>query len=139
MVEDTAEDKLDLVVTKEISRFTRNTLDSIQFTRQLLNDGVGVFFQTDNSNTFDEDSELCLSIMSSIAHDELCELSSHVKFGRHQTIKQNVVLGNSQIFGYQKDNKRIVIGEKQATMVIELYELYATDEYPMKQIETICW
>ena len=65
MVDDAEAGKFDLVITKEISRFARNTLDSIQYTRQLLNAGVGVFFQNDNINTFDEDSELRLSIMSS--------------------------------------------------------------------------
>ncbi len=139
MVEDAAEGKFDLIITKEISRFARNTLDSIQYTRQLLSAGVGVFFQNDNINTFDEDSELRLSIMSSIAQDELRKLSSRVKFGHQQAIKQNVVLGNNRIFGYRKDNRRLVIDEEQAVMVRELFELYATDEYSMKQIETIFW
>ena len=139
MVEDAAEDKFDLIITKEISRFARNTLDSIQYTRQLLSAGVGVFFQNDNINTFDEDSELRLSIMSSIAQDELRKLSSRVKFGHQQAIKDNVVLGNSRIFGYIKDGGRLVIDEEQAVMVRELFELYATDEYSMKQIETIFW
>ncbi|MCD7782563.1 MAG: recombinase family protein [Firmicutes bacterium] len=139
MIDDAAEDKFDLIITKEISRFARNTLDSIQFTRQLLSDGVGVFFQNDNINTFDDDSELRLSIMSSIAQDELRKLSSRVKFGHQQAIKSSVVLGNSRIFGYRKDDGRLVIDEKEAVMVRELFELYATDEYSMKQIETIFW
>ena len=139
MVDDAAEDKFDLIITKEISRFARNTLDSIQYTRQLLSSGVGVFFQNDNINTFDEDSELRLSIMSSIAQDELRKLSSRVKFGHQQAIKQSVVLGNSRLFGYRKDNKRLVIDVKQAVMVRELFTLYATDDYSMKQIETIFW
>lgn len=139
MVDDAAEDKFDLIITKEISRFARNTLDSIQYTRQLLSSGVGVFFQNDNINTFDEDSELRLSIMSSIAQDELRKLSSRVKFGHQQAIKQSVVLGNSRLFGYRKDNKRLVIDEEQAVMVRELFTLYATDDYSMKQIETIFW
>ena len=139
MIDDAAEDKFDLIITKEISRFARNTLDSIQFTRQLLSDGVGVFFQNDNINTFDEDSELRLSIMSSIAQDELRKLSSRVKFGHQQAIKNNVVLGNNRIFGYRKENKRLVIDEDQAPMVRELFELYATGEYSMKQIETLFW
>ncbi len=139
MVDDAAEDKFDLIITKEISRFARNTLDSIQFTRQLLACGVGVFFQNDNINTFDEDSELRLSIMSSIAQDELRKLSSRVKFGHQQAIKQNVVLGNSRIFGYVKDGGRLVIDEEQAVMVRELFELYASDQYSMKQIETLFW
>ena len=139
MIDDAAGDKFDLVITKEISRFARNTLDSIQFTRKLLNSGVGVFFQNDNINTLDEDSELRLSIMSSIAQDELRKLSSRVKFGHQQAIKGKVVLGNSRIFGYVKDGGRLVIDEAEAIMVRELFELYATDQYSMKQIENIFW
>ncbi len=139
MVDDATLGKFDLIITKEISRFARNTLDSISFTRQLLASGVGVFFQNDNINTFDEDSELRLSIMSSIAQDELRKLSSRVKFGHQQAIKSNVVLGNSRIFGYRKDGGRLVIEEDEAVMVRELFELYATDKYSMKQIETIFW
>ena len=100
---------------------------------------MGVFFQNDNINTFDEDSELRLSIMSPIAKDELRKLSSRVKFGHQQAIKQNVVLGNDRIFSYRKENKRLVIDEEQAAMVRELFELYATDQYSMKQIETVFW
>lgn len=139
MVEDAAGNKFDLVITKEISRFARNTLDSIRFTRELLSHGVGVFFQNDNINTLDEDSELRLSIMSSIAQDELRKLSSRVKFGHQQAIKKSVVLGNSRIFGYRKDNKRLVIDEEEAQMVRELFTLYASGNYSMKQIEKIFW
>ena len=139
MIEDASQDMFDLIVTKEISRFARNTLDSIQFTRQLLSYGVGVFFQNDNINTLDEDSELRLSIMSSIAQDELRKLSSRVKFGHQQAIKDKVVLGNSRIFGYHKDGGRLVIDEEQAAMVRELFDLYATGAYSLKQIETIFW
>ena len=139
MVEDAEAGRFDLVITKEISRFARNTLDSIQYTRQLLRAGVGVFFQNDNINTFEEDSELRLAIMSSIAQDELRKLSSRVKFGHQQAIKQGVVLGNSRIFGYTKNNGRLVIDEEQAPMVRELFTLYATDQYSMKQLETLFW
>lgn len=139
MIDDAKEGKFDLIITKEISRFARNTLDSIQFTRQLLSDGVGVFFQNDNINTFDEDSELRLSIMSSIAQDELRKLSSRVKFGHRQAIKNNVVLGNNRIFGYKKMNKRLVVDENEAPMVRELFELYSADKYSMKDIEKIFW
>lgn len=139
MVEDAKAGKFDYVLTKEITRFARNTLDSIQYTRELLSNGVAVFFQNDNINTLDEDSELRLTIMSGIAQDELRKLSSRIKFGHQQAIKNNVVLGNSRIFGYRKDAKRLVIDEAEAAMVRELFELYATDEYSMKQIEQIFW
>ena len=139
MVEDGRAGLFDLIITKEITRFARNTLDSIQYTRELLNAGVGVFFQTDNINTLDEDSELRLTIMSGIAQDELRKLSSRVKFGHQQAIKNSVVLGNSRIFGYRKDDGRLVIDEDEAPMVRELFELYATGEYSMKQIENLFW
>lgn len=139
MIDDAAEDRFDLVITKEISRFARNTLDSIQFTRKLLSCGVGVFFQNDNINTFDEDSELRLSIMSSIAQEELRKLSSRVRFGHQQAMSKSVVLGNGRIFGYQKQDKHLVIDETEAPMVRELFELYASDRYSMKQIEAMFW
>lgn len=139
MISDAKDHMFDLIITKEISRFARNTLDSIQFTRELLGYGVGVFFQNDNINTLDEDSELRLAIMSSIAQDELRKLSSRVRFGHQQAIKNSVVLGNSRIFGYNKENGKLVIDEKQAQMVRELFQLYASDQYSMKQIENIFW
>ena len=139
MVEDGKNGDFDLIITKEITRFARNTLDSIQYTRELLSNGVAIFFQSDNINTLDEDSELRLTIMSGIAQDELRKLSSRVKFGHQQAIKSGVVIGNSRIFGYKKENKRLVIDEKEAPMVRELFELYATDQYSMKQIEGIFW
>ena len=139
MISDAKAGLFDLVITKEITRFARNTLDSIQYTRDLLSYGVGVFFQNDNINTLDEDSELRLTLMSGIAQEELRKLSSRIKFGHQEAIKKNVVLGNSRIFGYRKDNKRLVIDEKEAEMVRELFTLYATDQYSMKQIEDIFW
>ena len=137
MIADAKAGLFDLIITKEISRFARNTLDSLQYTRELLNHGVGIFFQNDNINTLDEDAELRLTIMSSIAQDELRKLSSRVKFGHQQAIKSSVVLGNSRIFGYKKEDKRLVIDESQAPMVRELFRLYASGEYSMKQLETL--
>ena len=139
MIDDGESGCFDLIITKEITRFARNTLDSIQYTRRLLSAGVGVFFQNDNINTLDEDSELRLTIMSGIAQDELRKLSSRVKFGHQQAIKNSVVLGNSRIFGYVKDGGRLVIDETEAPMVRELFTLYATGDYSMKQIETLFW
>ena len=135
MVEDAKAGMFDLIITKEISRFARNTVDSLQYTRLLLRHGVCVYFQNDNINTADFDSELRLTIMSSIAQDELRKLSSRVKFGHQQAIKSGVVLGNSRIFGYRKQDKKLVLDEEQAPMVKQLFEMYATDEYSLKQLE----
>ncbi len=135
MMADAKEGLFDLIITKEISRFARNTLDSLQYTRELMTLGIGVYFQNDNINTLDEDSELRLTIMASIAQDEIRKLSSRVKFGHQQAIKSNVVLGNSRIFGYKKNKKHLVIDETQAPMVRDLFRLYATGQYSMKQLE----
>ena len=59
-----------------------------------------------------------------------------MKFGHQQAIKQSVVLGNSRIFGYTKRDGRLIVDEEEAVMVRELFELYATDQYSMKQLET---
>ena len=139
MVADGRAGRFDLILTKEITRFARNTLDSIRYTRELLSAGVGVFFQNDGINTLDEDSELRLTIMSGIAQDELRKLSSRVKFGHQQAIKNSVVLGNSRIFGYRKDAGRLVIDRTEAPLVRELFELYATGEYSLKRLETLFW
>ena len=75
MIESATLGKIDLILTKEISRFSRNTLDSIKYTQELLSNGVGVHFLSDNINTFQPDSELRLTIMSSIAQEDIRKLS----------------------------------------------------------------
>ena len=134
MIADAEAGKFDLIITKEITRFARNTLDSIQYTRKLLSHGVGVFFQNDNINTFEEDSELRLTIMSGIAQDELRKHSSRVKFGHKQAVKKGVVLGCNNLFGYTWKDKRLYINEDEAHIVRELFELYATGGHSTKSI-----
>ena len=111
MLEDAKNGKFDMLITKEITRFARNTLDSIQYTRQMLSWGVCVWFQNDNINTIDEDSELRLTIMAGVAQDEVRKLSNRVKFGHKQSIKNGVVLGNSRIYGYDKKDGKLTINE----------------------------
>lgn len=137
MISDAEEGKFDLIITKEITRFARNTLDSIQFTRRLLSHSVGVFFQNDNINTFEEDSELRLTIMSGIAQDELRKHSSRVKFGHKQAVKKGVVLGCNNLFGYTWADKRLYINENEAKIIKELFELYATGEHSTKSIANL--
>ena len=76
--------ELDLLITKEISRFARNTLDSIYYTRELKKHGVGVIFLNDNINTLEPDAELRLTIMSSIAQEESRKTSDRVKWGQKE-------------------------------------------------------
>ena len=134
MIEDAKLHKFDFIVTKEISRFSRNTLDSIKYTQELLKNGVGVLFQSDNINTFMPDSELRLTIMSSIAQDEVRKISERVKFGFKRSIENGVVLGNDRILGYKKDNGKLVIDEKEAKIVREIFDMYATQNLGIRTI-----
>ena len=103
MVDDAKKGIFDLILTKEISRFSRNTVDSIQYTQELLSYGVGINFINDNINTFDSDSELRLTIMSSIAQEEVRKLSERVRFGYKRSIEKGIVPGNDNFYGYRKN------------------------------------
>ncbi len=135
MIEDGKNGKFDLILTKEVSRFARNTIDSLTYTRELLRAGVGVFFQNDNLCTLDTDSELRLTIMSSIAADEVRKMSERIRWGHKKSIENGTVMGNSRIFGYDKDNCRLVINEKEAEMVRLIFELYATGKHSGRTLE----
>lgn len=128
MITDSKKGKFDLILTKEVTRFARNTLDSISYTQKLLENGVGVYFQSDNINTIMPDSELRLTIMASVAQDEVRKLSERVKFGFSRSVEKKRVLGNNNIFGYRKDKTKLVIQEDEAQMIRELFELYAKGE-----------
>ena len=125
MIEDAKRHKFDLILTKEISRFSRSTLDSIMYTQELLANGVGVYFLNDNINTILPDSELRLIMMSSIAQDEVRRLSERVSFGMKRSIDNGVVLGCSNIYGYVKDKGKLVIDEEQAEMIKIIFDRYA--------------
>ncbi len=139
MIEDGKDGQFDLILTKEVSRFARNTIDSLTYTRDLLRYGVGVFFQNDNICTIDTDSELRLTIMSSIAADEVRKLSERVRWGHKRSIENGVVMGNSRIFGYDKCDKKLVINEPEAEMVRFIFETYATGEYSTRKIEDMIY
>ena len=134
MIEDAENGRFDLIVTKEISRFARNTLDSIGYTRALLRHGVGVFFQNDNINTFDKDAELRLTIMSSIAQDEVRKLSERTRFGFKRAQENSVLLGQNNLFGYNKVDGRLEIVEPEAAIVREVFERYVAGGLGLRAI-----
>ncbi len=136
MIEDARSGKFDLIVTKEISRFSRNTLDSIKYTRELLSYGVAVLFVNDNINTAMPDSELRLTIMASMAQDEIRRLSERVKFGMNRAIERGEILGNDLLYGYKKDKDTGVLNiiEEEAKVVRRIYELYAVEELTLSKI-----
>ena len=125
MLRDAKLGKIDMIITKEISRFARNTLDSIQYTRELLSYGVCVWFQNDGINTIDDDSEFRLTIMAGVAQDEIRKLSSRVKFGHAQSIKNGVVLGH-RMYGYSNKQGKLELIPEEADMVRMVFRDYAS-------------
>ena len=127
MIKDAKNGKFNLILTKEISRFSRNTVDSIKYTQELLSYGVGVFFLNDNINTFDSDSELRLTIMSSIAQDEIRKLSERIRFGYKRSIEKGVVSGNDNFYGYKKNKGKLVIVEEEAELIRLIFNEYSKE------------
>lgn len=116
----------DLIITKEISRFARNTLDSIYYTRELKKHGVGVIFMNDNINTLDGDAELRLAIMSSIAQEESRKTSERVKWGQKRQMEQGVVFGRSML-GYDVKNGKMTINEEGAKIVRLIFHKFVNE------------
>ncbi len=125
--------EFDLIITREVSRFARNTVDTLQYTRDLKRWGVEVFFINDNIKTFDGDGELRLTIMATLAQDESRKTSIRVKAGQQTSMNNGVFYGNGNILGYNRvqtiieGNKKKVdfyINSEQAKAVRLIYEMY---------------
>ena len=134
MIRDAKAGLFDFIITKEISRFSRSTLDSIKYTQELLENGVGVFFQNDNINTLDTDSEFRLVIMAGVAQDEVRKLSERLKFGFRQAIKNGHVLGNDKLYGYDKKDCVMTINKEEAEIVRIIFDLYANHRLGTRKI-----
>lgn len=137
MIEDGKKGCFDFILTKSVSRFARNTIDSIKYTSLLMEYGIGVMFINDNINTMYSDSEFRLTLMASIAQDELRKLSESVKFGLNQSINRGVVLGSSNIYGYYKNNGKLVIDKKEAIIVRDIYNNFISGCYTYSKISRV--
>lgn len=134
MIADAKAGCFDFIITKEISRFSRSTLDSIKYTQELLEHDVGVLFQNDNINTLDTDSEFRLVVMAGVAQDEVRKLSERLKFGFHQSIKNGRVLGNDKLWGYDKKDCVLTINEEEAEIIRIIFDLYANKRLGVRRI-----
>ena len=139
MIADAKAGRFDFIITKEISRFSRSTLDSIQYTQQLLEHDVGVLFQNDNINTLDSDSEFRLVVMAGVAQDEVRKLSERLKFGFRQAIKNGHVLGNDRLWGYDKKDCILTINEVEAQVVRRIFDLYANQQLGVRRISRLLY
>ena len=123
MIADAQLHRFDLILTKEVSRFSRNILDTISYTRKLRRLGIGVVFMNDGINTLDPDSELRLSIMGSIAQEESRKTSSRVKWGQTRRMEQGVVFGRSML-GYDVRDGKMTINPQGASVVRLIFQKY---------------
>ena len=139
MIRDGYEHKFDLIITKEISRFARNTMDSLQYTRELLKRGVGVYFESDGVITLEPDSEFRLTIMSSVAQEESRKTSERVRRGNRISVEKHVVLGSNRIYGFDKGNGKLTINEPEAAMVRMIFDLFTNQLYGLRKISRILY
>lgn len=126
MIEDALNGKIDLIVTKSVSRFARNTVDSLTMIRKLKENGVEVFFEKENIWTMDSKGELLLTIMSSLAQEESRSISENVKWGMRKNFADGKVsVAYKTFLGYEKGpNGKMVVNEEQAKVVRLIYQMF---------------
>ena len=125
MIEDAKQGKFDLIVTREVCRFARNTVDTLVTTRELKNIGVEVYFVEDNIWTMDGDGELRLTIMATLAQEESRKVSERVKAGQQISRQNGMVYGCGNILGYDRQvGETYKINPEQAETVRMIYDMY---------------
>lgn len=125
MIEASKKGEFDLIVTREVCRFARNTVDTLTITRELKNMGIEVYFVEDNIWTMDGDGELRLTIMASMAQEESRKVSERVKAGQQISRENGTIYGSGNILGYDRLGNTYVINEEQAATVRLIYDMYA--------------
>ncbi len=126
MIEDAMQEKFNLILTKEVSRFARNTVDTLYYTRKLKEAGVGVIFTIDNIDTRDTDGELRLTIMASLAQEESRKTSERVKWGQKRRMELGVVFGRD-LLGYTVKNGVLSINEEEVPVVKAIFHKYTNE------------
>ena len=126
MIEDALGGKFNLILTKEVSRFARNTVDTLSYTRRLKEAGVGVVLTMDNIDTRDGDGELRLTIMAGLAQEESRKTSERVKWGQQRRMEQGVVFGRDML-GYTVKNGVLSINPEEAPVVRAIFHKYTNE------------
>ena len=126
MIKDCRDGKIDMIITKSISRFARNTLDCLNFVRELKELGVGVIFEKEAINTLDAKGEVLLTILSSLAQDESRSISENSTWGiRRRFENGQFKMSTKRFLGYDTDeNGKLVINQEQAKIVERIYDEY---------------
>ena len=118
--------EIDMILTKSISRFARNTVDTLNYVRMLRDRNIAIFFEKENINTLDMNGELLLTIMSSLAQQEVESLSQNVKMGLQMKMKRGELIGFNGCYGYDyhTEDKSITVNEEEAEIVRMIYDMY---------------
>ena len=127
MISDCENGKINLILTKEVSRFARNTIDTLSYTRKLKDLNVNIFFMNDGIDTRDKDSELRLTIMASLAQEESRKISERVKWSMRRQMENGVVLGCGRIYGYKVIDGKLEIVPEEARIVKDIFHMYLYD------------
>lgn len=127
MMSDAYSGKFQVIITKEVSRFSRNTLDTLTYTRELRELGINVIFMNDGFCSKDPDSELRITIMGSIAQEESRKTSSRVTWGQQRQMEQGIVFGHS-LLGYDVINGKMRIDPEGAELVRLIFQKYALEK-----------
>lgn len=127
MIADAYTGRFQLILTKEVSRFSRNILDTISYTRELKARGIGVVFLNDGINSLEPDAEFRLSIMGSMAQEESRKTSSRVKWGQTRRMEQGVVFGRS-LLGYDVKDGKITVNPEGAEIVRQIFCKYGVEK-----------
>lgn len=142
MINDAYEGKFDLIITREVSRFARNTLDSLNYTRKLRAIGVEIYFINDNIWSLEGDGELRLTIMSALSQEESAKTSTRVLAGQHTSRQNGILYGNGNILGYRlvrglksSDNTYEIV-EDEAETVRMIFDMYVNKKMGAKAIAT---
>ena len=126
MIQDGLENKFDVILTKSISRFARNTVDTLKYVRMLKEKNVAVIFEEENINTLEMSGELLLTILSSVAQQESETISAHVKLGLKMKRERGELIGFNNCLGYRYDSKlkRMTINQEEAEIVRKIFAMY---------------
>ena len=133
MINDAYEGKFQLIITKEVSRFSRNILDTIAYTRELKALGVGVIFAADRINTQEPEAEMLLSFLASLAQEESRRTSARVVWGQTRQMERGVVFGHS-LLGYDVKEGKITINPEGSELVKLIFHKYAIEQVGTSEI-----
>ena len=126
LINDCVNGEIDMVITKSISRFARNTLDTLKYVRLLKEQNIAVFFEDEKINTLTMDGELLLVVLSSVAQQEVENISANVKKGLKMKMQRGELVGFQGCLGYDynKEDKSITINEEEAEIVRYIFNRY---------------